>query len=145
MQFDSVHGRWERDIQAAGITVWGAALDTLENTSRFAKGSTTGPMAVLHLFDQPLKIARPFEGYMGNLVLPRDVVEQAVSSLEFSLLAQHAHNLAQLFHRLYHAHPVVPEDDDSIRALRRAVFTLFVDEMGVLLEELLGIPIPEEM
>jgi len=75
----------------------------------------------------------------------RDVVAQAVANLEFSLLAQHVHGLAQLFHRLYHNHPVVPEDDGALRALRRAVFTLFVDEMQVLLEELLGIPIPEEM
>jgi hypothetical protein len=66
-----------REIQAAGITVWGAAVDTLENTSRFAKGSPTGPMTVFHLFDQPLKVARPFEGYMGNLVLPKEVVDQA--------------------------------------------------------------------
>jgi hypothetical protein len=29
--------------------------------------------------------------------------------------------------------------------LRRAVFTLFVEEMRTLLEELLGIPVPEEM
>ncbi len=65
------------EINRAGITVWGAAVDTLENTSRFAKGSTTGPMAVCHLFDQPLKVSRPFEGYMGNLVLPREVVETA--------------------------------------------------------------------
>jgi hypothetical protein len=65
------------DLQHADITVWGAAVDTLENTSRFAKGSPTGPMAVLHLFDQPLKVARPYEGYMGNLVLPRAVVERA--------------------------------------------------------------------
>ena len=65
------------DLQNAGITVWGAAVDTLENTSRFAKGSPTGPMTVLHLFNQPLKVARPYEGYMGNLVLPREVVEQA--------------------------------------------------------------------
>lgn len=66
-----------RETQSAGITVWGAAVDTLENTSRFAKGSETGPMAVFHLFDQPLKVARPFEGYMGNLVLPDEVVEHA--------------------------------------------------------------------
>ena len=46
------------DLQTAGITVWGAAVDTLENTSRFAKGSATGPMTVLHLFNQPLKVAR---------------------------------------------------------------------------------------
>ena len=75
----------------------------------------------------------------------RDVVTQSVAILEFSLLAQHVHNLAQLFHRLYHSNPVVPEEDATLRALRRAVFTLFVDEMHVLLEELLGIPIPEEM
>jgi len=65
------------DLQTTGITVWGAAVDTLENTSRFAKGSPTGAMTVLHLFDQPLKVARPYEGYMGNLVLPREVVDRA--------------------------------------------------------------------
>lgn len=67
---------WRR-IQAAGITLWGAAIDTLENTSRFAKGSPTGPMAVLHVFDQPLQVAQPYEGYMGVLTLPRRVVEGA--------------------------------------------------------------------
>jgi hypothetical protein len=65
------------EIQAAGLTVWGAAVDTLENTSRFAKGSETGPLTTFHLFDQPLRVARPYEGYMGNLVLPREVVERA--------------------------------------------------------------------
>ncbi len=69
--------RFWQDIQTAGITVWGAALDTLENTSRFAKGAPTGALAVFHLFDQPLKVARPYEGYMGNLILPREVVDQA--------------------------------------------------------------------
>ncbi len=71
---------WEefyQDIKESQITVWGAAIDTLENTSRFAKGSTTGPLTVLHLFDQPLQVARPYEGYMGNLVLPREVVDEA--------------------------------------------------------------------
>ncbi len=72
--------RWDdfhRDLIAAGITVWGTAIDTLENTSRFALGAPTGPMTVLHVFDQPLCIAKPYEGYMGNLVLPREVVEKA--------------------------------------------------------------------
>jgi arginyl-tRNA synthetase len=75
----------------------------------------------------------------------REIVAQAVANLEFSLLAQHAHEMAQLFHRLYHNHPVVPEEDGAKRRLRRAVFTLFSDEMAILLEELLGIPVPEEM
>jgi arginyl-tRNA synthetase len=75
----------------------------------------------------------------------REVVGQSIANLEFSILAQHVHELAQLFHRLYHAHPVVPEEDVDTRRLRRAVFTLFESEMKILLERLLGIPIPEEM
>ncbi len=74
-----------------------------------------------------------------------EIVMQAVDNLEFSLLAAHVHNLAQLFHKLYHGHPVVPEDDENLRRLRRAVFTLFADEMKIVLEDLLGIPVPEEM
>jgi hypothetical protein len=66
-----------RDLKRSGITVWGAAIDTLENTSRFAKGAPTGPMTVIHLFDQPLAISKPYEGYMGNLLLPSEVVEHA--------------------------------------------------------------------
>jgi len=75
----------------------------------------------------------------------REVIGQAIDNLEFSLLAQHVHEMAQLFHSLYHAHPVVPEEDAGLRRLRRAIFTLFDREMKVLLEELLGIPVPEEM
>lgn len=71
---------WEdfiKRVDKAGVTIWGAAIDTLENTSRFAKGSSTGPMTVLHLFDQPLSVTRPYEGYMGNLLLPCEVVTAA--------------------------------------------------------------------
>src|SRR5512146_1990725 len=60
-----------------GITIWGAAVDTLENTSRFAEGKTTGPMAVFHLFDAPLTMSRPYESYMGCLTIPRRVAEAA--------------------------------------------------------------------
>lgn len=66
-----------RDLKRHGITVWGAAIDTLENTSRFAKGLDTGPMTILHLFNQPLNVMRPYEGYMGNLFLPQRVVQAA--------------------------------------------------------------------
>ncbi len=67
---------WQ-EVEDEGVTIWGAAVDTLENTSRFAKGSPTGAMAVLHLFDQPLKVALPYEGYMGTLVLPQEVIDTA--------------------------------------------------------------------
>jgi hypothetical protein len=72
--------KWEnfkRAIAKKDITVWGAAIDTLENTSRFAKGDKTGPLTILHLFDQPLAITDQYEGYIGNLVLPKEVVEKA--------------------------------------------------------------------
>jgi len=66
------------DIKKKGITIWGAAVDTLENTTRFAKGDPTGPMTILHIFNQPLNIVKPYEGYMGNLLLPNAVVDAAV-------------------------------------------------------------------
>ena len=67
--FEQFHG-WLKD---RGITIWGAAVDTLENTSRFAEGKATGPMAVFHLFDSPLRVSKPYESYMGCLTVPRPV------------------------------------------------------------------------
>ncbi len=66
-----------RSLQTHNITVWGAAIDTLENTTLFAKGHPVGPLTVLHVFDQPLRVTRPYEGYMGTLTLPERVVEEA--------------------------------------------------------------------
>ncbi len=69
---------FRKTIARQGITIWGAAIDTLENTSRFAKGEETGPLTVLHLFDQPLAISDQYEGYIGNLVVPKKVVDRAM-------------------------------------------------------------------
>ena len=66
-----------RSLQERGLTIWGAAVDTLENTSRFAEGKPTGPMAVFHLFDSPLTMSRPYESYMGCLTVPGRVAEAA--------------------------------------------------------------------
>jgi hypothetical protein len=74
--FDQFHG-W---LKSRGITIWGAAVDTLENTSRFAEGKPTGPMVVFHLFDSPLTISRPYESYMGCLTVPRAVARKAEES-----------------------------------------------------------------
>lgn len=65
------------ELRRAGVTVWGAAVDTLENTSRFAEGRPTGPMTVIHLFDSPLTVSRPYESYFGCLTVPRDVMATA--------------------------------------------------------------------
>ncbi len=68
-----------KELKLAGITVWGTAIDTLENTSRFSKGAESGPMTVMHFFNQPLRITKPYEGYVGCLTLPRNVVQSAFS------------------------------------------------------------------
>lgn len=76
---DPTYG-WEgfyKKMRDKGITIWGAAIDTLENTSRFAKGEEVGPMTIIHVFDQPLTVARPYEAYMGTLTLPREVTDKA--------------------------------------------------------------------
>jgi hypothetical protein len=100
-------GEFYRDIKAAGITVWGAAIDTLENTSRFSKGAVTGPMTVLHLFDQPLAITRPYEGYMGNLFLPRAVAERAA---EESILITFRTPRHQVLQAIRLAYPNIPPE-----------------------------------
>jgi hypothetical protein len=66
-----------KKMRERGITLWGAAIDTLENTSRFAKGEEYGPCTVLHVFDQPLHVSRPYEAYMGTLAVPRAVTDAA--------------------------------------------------------------------
>jgi hypothetical protein len=77
---DHSFDKFYRELQDRGITLWGAAVDTLENTSRFAEGKGTGPMAVFHLFDSPLRMAKPYESYMGCLTVPRRVAEAAERS-----------------------------------------------------------------
>jgi len=67
-------------LKGRGITLWGAAVDTLENTSRFADGQPTGPMAVFHLFDSPLRLSRPYESYMGCLTVPTRVAQAAANA-----------------------------------------------------------------
>ncbi len=73
-----------------------------------------------------------------------EVVEKAASTLELSLLARHALELAQRFNAIYHKHPILHEEDAALRSVRLAAAQIF--RRGLLeLAELLGIPIPEKM
>ena len=85
----------------SGITIWSAAIDTLENTSRFAQGEETGPLTVLHLFDQPLRVSRPYEGYVGNLFLPREVVEHAAERAMLVDYRTHRTKIAEAIESTY--------------------------------------------
>ncbi len=73
-----------------------------------------------------------------------EAVERAATTLELSLVARHALDLAQAFHALYHHHPVLQEPDPALRATRLAAFQLFGKGLRAT-ADLLGIPEPERM
>ncbi len=102
-------------LRARGVTVWGAAVDTLENTSRFAEGKDTGPMTVLHLFDSPLRVARPYESYMGCLTVPRRVTEAAAAC---SVLLDYCTPRARVIEAIEAAYPGVERKNVHVWTLR---------------------------
>jgi arginyl-tRNA synthetase len=73
-----------------------------------------------------------------------ETVEKAASSLELSLVARHALDLAQRFNALYHHHPVLHEEDAELAAVRRGAFAVCARALSALCD-LLGIPEPEKM
>ena len=73
-----------------------------------------------------------------------ETVEKATETLELSLVARHALELAQRFNALYHRHPILQEKDPQVRAARLATVQIFRRGLETL-GELLGIPVPEKM
>jgi hypothetical protein len=111
--FEHFHG-W---LQQRGITLWGAAVDTLENTTRFAEGKATGPMAVFHLFDSPLLLSRPYESYMGCLTVPRRVADAAD---RVSLLLDYRTPRADVVRAIEAAYPGLERGNIHVWTLRGA-------------------------
>jgi hypothetical protein len=109
--FEQFHG-WLAD---RGITLWGAAVDTLENTSRFAEGKPTGPMAVFHLFDSPLTLSKPYESYMGCLTIPRRVADAAEAA---SLLIDYRSPRKQVLAAVEAAYPGIRREHVHVWTLR---------------------------
>ncbi len=110
-RFDDFH----ESLRERGITLWGAAVDTLENTSRFAEGKGTGPMAVFHLFDSPLQVSRPYESYMGSLTVPRRVAEAAERK---ALLLDYRTPRAQVMEAVEAAYPGIRRGNVHVWTLR---------------------------
>jgi arginyl-tRNA synthetase len=73
-----------------------------------------------------------------------DKVRAAGESLELSLVARHALELAQRFNAIYHQHPILHEADLDLRDARLGTTLVFAKGLEALCE-LLGIPIPERM
>src|SRR5687768_8429361 len=102
-------------LQGRGITLWGAAVDTLENTTRFAEGKPTGPLAVFHLFDSPLRLSRPYESYMGCLSVPARVADAAERA---SVLLDYRTPRKQVAEAIEAAYPGVPRENIHVGTRR---------------------------
>ncbi|MEE2776600.1 MAG: arginine--tRNA ligase [Acidobacteriota bacterium] len=73
-----------------------------------------------------------------------EIAERAADTLELSLLARHAIDLARKFHAIYHRHPILQEEDEALRTVRLATMDVFRKGLAEILD-ILGIPIPERM
>jgi arginyl-tRNA synthetase len=73
-----------------------------------------------------------------------DRVVAAERSLELSLIARLALELAQQFNAFYHRHPILREEQEELRIMRLATVQVFCRGME-LLTRLMGIPLPSRM
>jgi len=92
--------------------------------------------------------AAPWSDDLWDLALAvgqsAEVVDKASSSLELSLIARHALELAQRFNGLYHKHPILQEEDVALRTARLATAQIFLKGLEAL-SGVLGVPLPERM
>ncbi len=96
--------------------------------------------------DGPL--ASPAGDELWGLVLEAarldEVADQAVRTLELSVLAKYAFGLAQRFNGFYHSSPVVAEADEAIQRWRAAGVAFFEAQMTRALG-LMGCEVPDRM
>ncbi len=72
------------------------------------------------------------------------MAEQAVRTLEFSVLAKYAFGLAQRFNAFYHRYHVLNEDRDDVRRWRAAAVATSRHQLTAALD-LMGIVVPTRM
>jgi arginyl-tRNA synthetase len=73
-----------------------------------------------------------------------DVVDQAVRTLELSVVAKFAFGLAQQFNGFYHAYPVLKEERADVRLWRAAAIAFYRAQLTRALD-LMGCHVPERM
>jgi arginyl-tRNA synthetase len=73
-----------------------------------------------------------------------DVVDQAVRTLELSVLAKYAFALAQQFNGFYHTYPVLKEDRADVRQWRAAAIEYYRRQLTLALD-LMGCTVPDRM
>jgi arginyl-tRNA synthetase len=92
--------------------------------------------------------AELFEDDLWNLVLTTaqigELAARSAETLELSLIARGALDLAQQLNAVYHRHPILQEEDPARRAVRLAAIQAFQRGLETLCG-LLGIPVPDKM
>jgi arginyl-tRNA synthetase len=73
-----------------------------------------------------------------------DVVDQAIRTLELSVVAKYAFGLAQQFNAFYHAFPVLKEERQDVRLWRAAAIAYYRQQLTRALD-LVGCGVPERM
>ena len=73
-----------------------------------------------------------------------DVVDQAVRTLELSVVAKYAFGLAQQFNGFYHSYPVLKEERADVRLWRAAAIAYYRQQLTRALD-LMGCHVPERM
>jgi arginyl-tRNA synthetase len=73
-----------------------------------------------------------------------DVVEQAIRTLELSVVAKYAFGLAQTFNAFYHRYSIINEERADARAWRAAAVAYYRAQLTKALE-LMGADVPEKM
>lgn len=73
-----------------------------------------------------------------------EVIEQAIETLELSLLAKYCFNLAQKFNSFYHKYQILGEKDNKLKEVRIILVYLLRQQLRIGLE-LMGIEIPQRM
>jgi arginyl-tRNA synthetase len=73
-----------------------------------------------------------------------DVVEQAVRTLELSVLAKYAFGLAQSFNAFYHRYPILNEERQDVRVWRAAAVAYYRAQLTRALD-LMGASVPAKM
>jgi arginyl-tRNA synthetase len=74
----------------------------------------------------------------------QETVAKAGETLELSLVARAALDLAQKFNAVYHKHPILHEKDEALRRVRLGATLIFQRGLEAL-AQILGIPLPEKM
>ena len=73
-----------------------------------------------------------------------EVVEQAVRTLELSVLAKYAFGLAQAFNGFYHKYSILNEEREDVRIWRAAAVAYYRAQLTRALE-LMGCAVPAKM